>query len=76
MTEGKRGQGNDSPLGARFLIGTHNRSRKNIIESEIDGSVKNERRIRIELITIEIIRMMSDDVGARVQQSWKGSGSG
>jgi hypothetical protein len=58
------------------LIGTYNRSRKTIIECEIDGSVKNERRIRTELIAIEIIRMMSDDLGTRAGSSWKGSRDG
>jgi hypothetical protein len=43
---------------------------------EIDGSVKNERRIRIKLIASEIIRIMSDDLDTRLQKSWKGSGSG
>jgi hypothetical protein len=40
MTEGKMDQGNDSPPGARFLIGDHNQSGKNIIECEVDGSMK------------------------------------
>jgi hypothetical protein len=52
-----------------FVIGTHNRSRKNSIECEIDGSVKNKRRIEIQLVTIEIIRTMSDDFGALVRKS-------
>jgi hypothetical protein len=75
MATGGKGQGNDSPLGA-LLIGIHNRSRKNMIECEIDGSVKNERRIRIKLMAIEIIRMMNDDLVTMAQKSWKGSGSG
>jgi hypothetical protein len=63
MTEWKRGQGNDWPLAALFLIHTHNKSRKNNIGYEIDGSVRSEKRTRIKLIAIEIIRMMSDDLG-------------
>jgi hypothetical protein len=51
-----------------ILTGVHNRSRKTISESEIDGSVKNERRIRIKLIAMEIIRMMSDDLGTRTRK--------
>jgi hypothetical protein len=58
------------------VIGTHNRSRRNIIECEIDGSLKNKSRIRIKLIAIEIVRMMSADLGTRTRNSWKGSGSG
>jgi hypothetical protein len=71
MTERKRGKGSDSPLGA-FLIDIHNWSRKNIIECEIDGSVKKENRIRIKLKTIEIIRMMSDDLGMRAERIGNG----
>jgi hypothetical protein len=63
MTEGKSDDVDDSPLGAHFLIGTHNRSKKNIIECEIDGFIKNGRRIKIKLIAIEIVRKMSDDLG-------------
>jgi hypothetical protein len=40
MKEEKNGQDNDSLLGLHFLIGTYNRSKKNIIECQIDGSVK------------------------------------
>jgi hypothetical protein len=47
--------GNDSPLGVLFLIGTHKRPRKNTIECEIEGSVKNKRQTRIKLTAIEII---------------------
>jgi hypothetical protein len=57
------------------LTGAHNRFRKNIIEGEIDGSVRNEKRISIRLTEIEIIRMMSDDLGVRAGKSSKGSGS-
>jgi hypothetical protein len=74
----ENGQSNDSPLGADFLIGTHNWSRTNIIECEIDGSVKNERRVKIKRIAIEIeiIRMKSDDSGTKARKSCKGTGSG
>jgi hypothetical protein len=58
------------------LIGTHNRSRTTIIECEIDESAKNERRITIMLIAIEIIRMMSNGLGTRARKSWKVSGGG
>jgi hypothetical protein len=58
-----------------FFDWTHNRSKKNIIESEIDESVKNEKRIRIQLIATEIIRLMSDGLGTKARKSWKGSGS-
>jgi hypothetical protein len=76
MREGKRVQGNHSPLSVLLLTGIHNRSRKNIIECEIDRSVKNERRIRIKGIAIEIMRPMNDDLGMMARKSWKGSGSG
>jgi hypothetical protein len=59
-----------------FLIGTHNRPRKNIIEGEIDGSVKNERWIEIKLIAIKIMKMTNDGLGTRARKSWKGSESG
>jgi hypothetical protein len=36
--------------GGAFLIGTHNRWRKTVVECEIDGSVKNKKRRRIKLI--------------------------
>jgi hypothetical protein len=75
MTNGKRCQGNYSPPGTHFLISTHGQSRKNSIDYEIDGSVKNERWIRIKLIAIDIIGMMSDDLGTKARKSWKGSGS-
>jgi hypothetical protein len=65
MMEGTRDQANVWPLGAHFLIGIPNQSRKNIIECEIDGSVKNERRIEIKLTAIERIRKMSDDLGKK-----------
>jgi hypothetical protein len=58
------------------LIDTHNRSRKNIIESEIDASITNKRWIRIKLRTIETIRMMSDDLGTRDRKISKRSESG
>jgi hypothetical protein len=38
--------------------------------------VKNEKRIRIKLIAIEITRKMRANVGARARKSWKGSGNG
>jgi hypothetical protein len=53
------------------LIGNHTRSRKNIIEYEIDGSVENEGWIRIKLIAIEIRRMMSDGLGSRAERVGK-----
>jgi hypothetical protein len=54
-----------------FLIATHNRSRKNIIECEIDGPVKKEgwRRINLIAMETEAIRMMSDDFGMRARKS-------
>jgi hypothetical protein len=75
MTEGKRGQGDDSPRDTHVLAGTHNRSRNNVIERETDRSVKNEKRIRIMLMAIETIKMMSNDLATRVRKSWKRSGS-
>jgi hypothetical protein len=36
----EKGSGNDPPLDAYVLIGTHNRSTKNIIQGEIDGFPK------------------------------------
>jgi hypothetical protein len=79
MTEGKwddGDDGDDSPLGAHFLMGTHNRLKKNIITCEIDESVRNERRIKIKLIAIKIVRKMSDNLGTMARKSWKGSKSG
>jgi hypothetical protein len=58
------------------VIDTHSRSRKNINEREIEGSVENQKRITIKLIAIEIIRIKNGDLGSRAQKSWKGSGSG
>jgi hypothetical protein len=45
-----------------------------MVESEIDGCVKNERRIRSKLTAIKIIRMISDDLGTRARKRWNGLG--
>jgi hypothetical protein len=58
------------------LIGTGDRSKRNIIGYEVDGSVQNEVRIRIKLTAIKIIRMVNDDLGTRSRKSWNGSRRG
>jgi hypothetical protein len=38
--------------------------------------VKNERQIKIKLTSIKIKRIMSDNLGRMVRESWKESGCG
>jgi hypothetical protein len=49
---------------------------KSVESWRIDGFVKNERRIRIQLIAIAILRITSNNLGPRTRKSWKGSRRG
>jgi hypothetical protein len=73
MTEGKRVMIRRWVV---FLIGTHSRSRKNVIECEIDGPVKNERWIKVRLMAIEIKRMTNGVLGTKTRKCWKELGIG